>query len=95
MTAYLIADIDVKDATAYEDYRRLVGATVDKFGGRFLARGGAPKPFEGDWTPTRVVIIEFPDMAALEAWYNSPDYRPLLKLRMDASKGRLIAVEGL
>lgn len=94
MPAYVIADIEVKDAAAYEAYKKDVGATVDKFGGRFVVRGGAVVPYEGGWTPQRIVVIEFPDMATLEAWYHSADYKPLLDLRLGATSGRLIAVDG-
>ena len=94
MTAYVIADIEVRDPAAYEEYKRGVAATVEKFGGRFVVRGGAVKPYEGDWSPSRVVVIEFPDMAKLDAWYHSADYKPLLDLRLSATAGRLIAVEG-
>jgi len=94
LAAYIVADIVVRDAAKYDDYKRGVSATVEKFGGRFLVRGGSAKSFEGDWRPERLVIIEFPDMASLESWYRSADYGPLLKLRLAASEGRLIAIEG-
>lgn len=94
MPAYVIAEIEVKDAAAYEAYKRDVGATVEKFAGRFVVRGGAVVPHEGGWNPQRVVVIEFPDMAMLEAWYHSTHYKPLLDLRLAATKSRLIAVEG-
>lgn len=94
MAAYVIADIQVKDAAAYEEYKKGVAATVSRFGGRFVVRGGAVKTFEGDWDPERVVVIEFPDMKTLEAWYRSPDYKPLLDRRLAAATGSLIAVEG-
>jgi uncharacterized protein (DUF1330 family) len=94
MAAYVIADIAVKDAAKYEDYKRGVAATVEKFGGRFLIRGGLVKAFEGDWQPERLVVIEFPDLKTLEDWYRSADYAPLLALRLAASDGRLIAIEG-
>lgn len=94
MAAYVIADIEVKNAAAYEAYKKDVGATVAKFGGRFLVRGGAVTSHEGGWEPSRVVVLEFPDMARLEAWYNSADYKPLLEMRLAATTGRLIAVEG-
>ena len=95
MSAYVIADIEVQDAAAYDTYRRGVEATVAKFGGRFLVRGGAVKAVEGAWCPKRLVVLEFPDMAALDAWYASPDYKPLLDIRLGASTGRLIAAEGI
>jgi uncharacterized protein (DUF1330 family) len=94
MAAYVVADIVVKDTAKYDDYKRGVSATVEKFGGRFLVRGGSAKTFEGDWRPERLIIIEFPDMASLEGWYRSADYGPLLSLRLAASDGRLIAIEG-
>ena len=94
MSAYVIADIHVKDAVAYESYKRSVEPTVTKFGGRFLARGGATVVFEGEWKPSRVILLEFPDQAALEAWYRSPDYAPLLSQRLDAANGSLISVVG-
>jgi uncharacterized protein (DUF1330 family) len=95
MAAYVIAEIDVKDTAAYDDYKKGVGATVAKFGGRFMVRGGPAKGYEGVAPAGRVVVVEFPDMAALEAWYGSTDYAPLLKKRLAASTGRLIAVEGV
>ena len=94
MAAYVIADIEVNDASAYEAYKKGVAATVEKFGGRFLVRGGAVTPCEGDWNPKRVVVLEFPDMGTLDAWYRSADYKPLLEMRLAATNSRLIAVEG-
>lgn len=94
MPAYLIADIVVRDADAYAQYGKQVLATIEAHGGRFLARGGATRTLEGDWAPRRLVIIEFPSMANLTRWYNSPEYRPLIELRKRASTGSLLAVEG-
>jgi uncharacterized protein (DUF1330 family) len=94
MAAYLIADITVQNPEVYADYRKQVPATVAKHGGRFLVRGGAHEALEGDWRPGRVVVIEFPDMAAAKAWYGSREYGPLLKLRQSASTGSVILVEG-
>ncbi len=94
MPAFVIADIEVHNTAAYEAYKKDVGATLPAFGGRFVVRGGAVKPYEGGWYPQRVVVIEFPYMATLDAWYHSPAYKPLLDLRLAATSGRLIAVEG-
>ncbi|WP_080511738.1 DUF1330 domain-containing protein [Mesorhizobium japonicum] len=79
MAAYLIADVDIEDAPAFEEYRRDVPATED--GGRYLGRGGATKVLEGDWEPHRLVIVEFPDMVSLMGWYNSPEYARLIEIR--------------
>ena len=94
MAAYLIADVTVMNPDTYAEYRKQVLPTITKYGGRFLVRGGAHETLEGDWRPGRVVVIEFPDMAAAKAWYRSKEYGLLVKLRQSASAGRLILVEG-
>jgi uncharacterized protein (DUF1330 family) len=94
MAAYLIADITVHNPEVFAEYRKQVPATVEKYGGRFLARGGAHEALEGDWRPSRVVMLEFPDMAAAKAWYGSQEYGPLIKLRQSAATGPVILVEG-
>ena len=95
MAAYLVADIEVSDAEGYQEYRRTVGASIAAFGGRFLARGGATEVLEGDWSPKRLVIIEFPSMERLHAWYDSPEYAPALALRKRASISRMVMTEGV
>lgn len=94
MSAYVIAEIEVTDPAAYEDYRKQVPAMIAKYGGRFLVRGGKVEPREGGWNPKRIVVVEFPSMAQAQKWYDSPDYAPLIKLRQKASKGKLVIVEG-
>ncbi|MGI0528219.1 DUF1330 domain-containing protein [Rhizobium giardinii] len=95
MAAYLIADVDVFDAEAFEEYKRDVPATEQRCGGRYLGRGGAAKVLEGDWEPHRLVIVEFPDMAALMGWYNSPEYSRLKAIRERCARTRIIALEGI
>ena len=95
MPAYLFANVDVTDATGYEQYRQRVTATIEAFGGRYLVRGGATEVLEGDWSPKRLVILEFPDMAQLRAWYRSREYRLLIELRQKTTKSMLVAVEGV
>lgn len=95
MPAYLHANIEVTDATLYDDYRRQVAATISAHGGRFLVRGGASERLEGDDPVRRQVILEFPDMAALKRWYQSPEYAPLIELRKRAARGTLVAIEGV
>jgi uncharacterized protein (DUF1330 family) len=95
MAAYVIANIEVTDPTAYDDYRKGVHATVTAHGGRFLARGGAAESLEGTYALKRMVVLEFPDMAAVRKWYASPEYQPLLQLRKGASNGDLFVVEGV
>jgi uncharacterized protein (DUF1330 family) len=94
MTAYLIADVEVVDAKEFDEYRKGVSATIAAYGGRFLARGGLTAVLEGDWVPKRLVVLEFPSMAVLEAWYESPEYRPLRDMRQRAARSEIVAVEG-
>lgn len=97
MPAYLIAEHTITDAAKFEEYRVKVGPLIAKHGGRYLTKGGSHTVLEKDnavWQPGRVVIVEFPDMAALNAWYNSPDYQPLIALRRQAAKDMLITLEG-
>ena len=94
MAAYLIADVDVHDPVLYEDYRKQVKATIEQHGGRFLVRGGTHQVLEGEGRVHRAVVVEFPSMEALERWYQSPEYAPLIALRQKASTGFLFSVEG-
>lgn len=95
MTAYLVADIEVTDPDGYQEYRRTVGASIAAFGGHFLARGGSAELLEGNWMPKRLVIIEFPSMEQLRAWYASPAYAPALALRKRCAVSNLVMAEGL
>lgn len=95
MAAYLIADIEVTDAAGYEEYRKGVPETIAAHGGRYLVRGGAVEVREGDWSPRRLVILEFPTMARLRAWYESPEYQPLRRQRERSANSRLVMVEGI
>ena len=94
MTAYIYADIEVTDVDLYEQYRRDVPAVVAAFGGRFAVRGGAVTVLEGNRRPRRQVLLEFPDMTALMAFYDSDAYRALRDLRQRCSVGDVLAIEG-
>lgn len=95
MPAYLIADMkSVSDPEKLKQYHAGTPDTIAAHGGRFIVRGGAAETIEGDWTPGRMVVIEFPDMDALKGWWNSPEYDALKPLRHTASESDLIFVEG-
>jgi len=94
MAAYVIGEIEVTDSATYDEYRKRVLATVQKHGGRFLARGGPAETLEGGAAPKRVVVLEFPSYGQALEWYRSPEYAPLIRLRQKAARGRLVLVEG-
>ena len=95
MPAYLIADIDVQDARGSAEYRRLVGPALQKYGARFLARGGRIDVLEGQWHPSRLVILEFASLEQARKFYESEDYRPAKEARQKASSANFLVVEGL
>ena len=97
MPAYLIAEHIVTDSKKFEEYRVKVGPLIAKHGGRYITRIGSHavlKQKNSVWQPGRVVIIEFPDMASLNAWYKSPEYQPLIALRRESAKDMLITLDG-
>jgi len=94
MKAYVIAEIEVTDQAIYDDYRKQVLATIEKYNGRFVVRGGKTETLEGGWAPKRLVVLEFPSVEQATKWYRSPEYKPLIALRQRGARGRLVAVEG-
>ena len=95
MAALVIAEVDVQDATLFEEYRKLVPATIAQYGGKYVVRGGATESKEGGWAPKRMVVLEFPTMARAREWYHSAEYAPALEMRLKAAKSRVILVEGV
>ena len=94
MPAYLIANIKVTDPVRFGEYRDKVAPMIARFGGRYLIRGGEVTPVEGDPRLERVVVLEFPSMEKLRAFYDSADYAPLIALRQSAAEGTVALVEG-
>ena len=94
MPAYLVANITVTDPDRYPEYRAQVPQVLSQYGGRFLVRGGAVHPLEGELGFDRFVVIEFPSLEAARRFYDSPEYAPLLKLRMETTKSEVALIEG-
>jgi uncharacterized protein (DUF1330 family) len=95
MAAYIVTEIDVRDAERYEDYKRLVPPTLAGYGGRFVVRGGAAETLEGDWSPRRIVVLEFPSAEKAKEWWGSDAYAPAKELRQATAHTRMILVEGV
>ena len=95
MPAYVVFDVEIRDADRYQDFMRQVKPALEAAGARYLARGGAHKVHEGDWCPRRIVILEFPSIAVWEGFYTGPVYQGLKAIRDECSSARLVSVEGL
>ena len=95
MAAYVIVQVDVKDPVRYDDYKRMVPPSLEKFGGRFLVRGGKTHTMEGNWSPQRFVMVEFPTVEQAKAWWDSPEYRAARDLRWATAESQLIIAEGI
>ena len=94
MAAYLVARLDVNDPEGFAAYRNAVAPIIAAHGGRYLVRGGALNVKEGS-APPRMVIVEFPDMAAAEAFYGSEAYAPVLRQRLASAEGDVVLVGGV
>ncbi len=95
MPAYLLANITVTDPQRYQAYRDQVPAVIAQYGGRYIVRAGAVHPLEGDLGLDRCVVLEFPSLAAARRFYDSPEYAPLLKLRLATTRSHVALVEGV
>ena len=95
MSAYLIFDVDIPNPKRYEVYKRDVLKILARHGGEYLVKGGEFEVLEGDWQPVRLVLLRFPDRAAIHAYLNDPDYVPLRTLRNLLAKSHMIAVDGV
>lgn len=95
MAAYLIAQVHIRDAQTYRRYAARAGEIIAKYGGRFLARGGATEILEGDCLERRVVIIEFPSMEAARTFYHSEEYQQAKQIRTPVSDAQSTIVQGV
>jgi len=94
MTAYVIVEMIVTDPVRIEDYRKLAGASVAQYGGRFVVRGGRSETLDGDWHPQRLVVLEFSNLDQAKRWHASPEYKAAREIRDRAASTRMVAVEG-
>jgi uncharacterized protein (DUF1330 family) len=96
MAAWLIVDVEITDPAAYEAYKVAARPIAERHGGAYRVRGGALEVVDAAlWTPTRLVLIEFPDMAAARAFLDDPDYAPVKAIRHAAARSTLVLAEGL
>jgi uncharacterized protein (DUF1330 family) len=94
MAAYVIVNVDARDPERYELYKAMAQDTVAKFGGRYLVRGGKMSVLEGEWSPSRVVVLEFDSYEKAHEWWHSLEYAPAKALRQQVSTTDLLIVDG-
>jgi uncharacterized protein (DUF1330 family) len=95
MTAYLMVQVTVSDEARYQQYREVVVPQIMKFGGKLVVRNGRVDVLEGDPDPRPMVVFEFPSLAAIHAWWDSPEYVPVKKIREGAGVVNVWAVPGV
>lgn len=95
MPAYLVVHVDIHDPERYEQYKALAPPIIRQYGGRYLTRGGATEVLDGDWTPKRLLVLEFPTMERARAFYASPEYADALALRHATSTSSVVLLDGL
>ena len=95
MTAFVIFDVEVTNPVDYEGYKQLAAPTVALYGGKYVARGGHTETLEGDWTPKRLVILQFESVERAKAWLNSPEYAEARALRHKYAKSEMVVIEGV
>ncbi len=95
MAAYVLAQLRVHDPTTFQHYREKVAPLIERFGGRYIVRGGEVSPLEGQVADPRLVIIEFADRDAARRWYESEAYQEILPLRLNAASGSVVIVDGV
>ena len=94
MACYSIAHITVTNPEGFKEYQGQVPATIAQYGGRYLVRGGDATDIEGAMPYSRHVVVEFPDRATAERWYNGPEYQAILPLRLANAEGCVTIVDG-
>ena len=95
MSGYAIFNIKVNNAENYKEYVEKVKPTAEKYGGEYIVRGGASITVEGSWEHPRTVVIKFPTYDKAMEWYNSVEYKPIKKIRLDNAESNGMIIEGL
>lgn len=95
MAAYLVVDTKIKNAEVYEEYKKQAKPIVESYGGKYLARGGVMDIRQSElWSPTRIVIIEFPDMKSAQVFIDSPEYSKAKPMRLENAECTCFIVDG-
>ena len=94
--AYVLVDTKISNFENYEIYKSKAKPIAEKFGGKYLTRGGEMDVVQSDlWSPTRLVLVEFPSIDSARAFHNSEEYADVKKLRLENAESTLVIIEGL
>ena len=94
MKGYIIAQINVNNLENYQEYLKNVTVIANKYKGNYIVRAGKFDVMEGNWKYKRNVVIEFPSFEKAKEFYNSPEYQPIKKIRLDNAENNLVIIEG-
>jgi len=95
MSAFIIVEVEVLDKERYETYKQMVPPSLEAYGGKFLVRGGSVETLEGEWSPKRLVILEFSSMEQAKAWWESQEYSEAKALRQATARTQMILAAGV
>ena len=95
MAGYVIVNDEITDPALFEEFRSRIGANVAAHGGKYHVRGGAIEVVDGDWTPERMVVIEFESVERAKEWLASPEYSELRKIRLASARANVIIAQGV
>jgi uncharacterized protein (DUF1330 family) len=95
MAAFVVIEIEVTDPALYEEYKKLATPAIEKYGGRYLVRGGRSEALEGGWSPKRLVILQFDSVQRAKEWWSSAGYSRAREIRNRAAKSKAVLAEGL
>lgn len=94
MPAYVVSMMSISDADTYKKYTDRTPPIVEKYGGKFLARGGEVLTVEGEPYKDRMVILEFPSKQHILDWFADPEYQEAMVFRHASSEARILVMEG-
>ena len=95
MAAYLIVDTLLNDPNLYEQYKLKARPLIEKFGGEYLARGGRMTLRETDlWSPSRLVLVRFPDVETANRCFDSAEYQEILSISKRSARRTAVILEG-
>ena len=92
MTYVVVTIKKIKDIEAFREYATKVAPILKRYGGEYVAVDKAPDVRDGEWPFVRTVIVAYPDSAAAQRWYDSPEYKEIIPIRKRAIDANIVMV---